>query len=84
MTVTKTSLKSLENEITCSYGCVFGGVTTVFFGTNDGDIYRYNAAADTLTKLINVGGKVESIAMVYSGTLYVGIEGGDFASVTTS
>jgi hypothetical protein len=82
MAVTRTDLKVLGNEVTCIVGSVESGVGYFYFGTNKGDIKKYNVATQAITTLLNVEGEVISMTL-YSGILYIGISGGKFTQVTT-
>lgn len=75
------SLKTLDEEILVTVNVVESGLGVVYLGTNQGNVYRYATAAQTLTKLGNVGGTILSMAL-YSGFLYIGIAGGGFKSFT--
>ena len=83
MTVTKTGLKVLDGDVTCTVDSVESGVGYTYFGTNKGEVWRYNIPAATLTKLITINGSITSMAL-YSSTLYCGLLGGEYVSVTTS
>ena len=83
MTITRTDLKVLDAEVTCVVGSVESGVGYMYYGTNTGDVKKYNIATAAITILKNVGDKVISMAL-YSGTLYIGTASGKLVSLTTS
>jgi hypothetical protein len=83
MTVTKTDLKVLSNEVTCVVSVVESGVGYLYFGTDKGLVRKYNMQATTITDIRDVGEKVLSLTL-YSGTLYIGLAGGRLISLTTS
>ena len=83
MTVTKTDLSSLQNEVTAIVNSVESGVGYMYLGTDVGDVWKYNTASKVLTLIKNVGGKILSLTL-YSGALYVGVAGGKLVGVTTS
>ncbi|MFA6509944.1 MAG: hypothetical protein WCV62_05765 [Candidatus Peribacteraceae bacterium] len=83
MTVTKTDLKVLSNEVTCVVSVVESGVGYLYFGTDKGVVRKYNMASGALTDIRDVGEKVLSLTL-YSGTLYIGLAGGKLISLTTS
>ena len=74
-----TSLKAFDGEVTASAQ----DGTYVYLGTNKGDVIRYTISGGTVTTLTNVGGKIVSMSL-YSGLLYVGIDGGKLVSVATT
>ena len=83
MTVTKTDLKTLSNEVTCVVSVVESGVGYLYFGTDKGVVRKYNMASGVITDIRDVGEKVLSLTL-YSGTLYIGLAGGKLISLTTS
>jgi len=83
MTITKTDLKVLDAEVTCVIGSVESGVGYMYFGTNSGDVKKYNIQTGVITVLKNIGEKVASMTL-YSGTLWIGTASGKLISLTTS
>lgn len=57
--------------------------TNVYYGLNNGDVYREVISTKALTKLATLPGRVMSMAY-YSNTLYCGIAGGKTFSVATA
>ncbi len=83
MTITKTSIKTLGNKITCMVNQVESGQGIFYYGTDKGDICKYNNITGAITTLAELGQKVKSMS-IYSNTLYIGLANGDFVSLTTS
>lgn len=83
MTVTKTDLKVLSNEVSCVVSVVESGVGYLYYGTNKGLVQKYNMATGAITTIRDVAEKVLSLTL-YSGTLYIGLAGGKLISLTTS
>lgn len=73
----------INNEITCIQKEVSGGADISYFGTDVGDVYKYNGTTAVLTKLGNVGGSVKAMNL-YSSKLYCTIAGGIMATLTTA
>jgi len=74
-----TSLKVFDGEVMASAQ----DGTYVYLGTNKGDVIRYTIADGVVATLTNVGGNIKSMSL-YSGLLYVGIDGGKLVSVATT
>ncbi|MDP2734771.1 MAG: hypothetical protein Q8P12_01035 [bacterium] len=83
MSITKTELKTLGNQVTCTVGSVESGVGYFYCGTDTGDVLKYNTQTEAMTTIKNVGQKILSVAL-YSGTLWMGLADGKFISLTTS
>ena len=83
MTVTKTDLTTLDNEVTAVVSVVESGVGYLYFGTNKGVVKKYNMQSAAITTILDVGEAVLSLTL-YSSTLYIGLAGGRLVSLTTS
>lgn len=83
MTVTKTDLKVLSNEVTCVVSVVESGVGYLYFGTDKGLVQKYNMQTGAITTIRDIEERVLSVTL-YSSTLYIGAASGKLISLTTS
>jgi hypothetical protein len=80
-----TGAMTVATTVSGPINCIlYDSSTYLYFGTGDGVIYRYTWSSGALTALYtSETNGIESITY-YGTTLYVGMSGGKFASVTTS
>ncbi len=69
MTVTKTDLTSILGEITATTDTVESGVGYMYFGTNKGNLYKYNIQTGAVTTLQKFPGRIT--CMLYDASTYI-------------
>ena len=80
---TTTLLTNVDEEVLCTASEVQSGDRIFFLGTNKGNIYRYNLTTGVKTLLTGPLAYMITSMDIYSGKLYVGLDNGDFYSITT-
>jgi hypothetical protein len=87
MTITKTGLSLLADEITALVQNTESGTGYIYYGTKKGEVWKYNILTGARTLLITLSGMVLSMAL-YSSKLWIGLSGTgpgqNFVSVSTS
>jgi hypothetical protein len=83
MTVTKTQLKELTNKITCMVNQVESGQGIFYYGTDKGQVCKYNNITGVITVIKELEHEIMSMSL-YSNKLYIGLANGTFVSLTTS
>jgi len=72
----------LDEEVICMAGEVQSGDQIFFFGTNKGNIHKYNLTTGVMTLLAGPLANMITSMNIYSSVLYVGMDNGDFYKVT--
>ncbi len=75
-----TEVNPFPGVITCG---VYDASTYIYFGCENGKVYRYTIADGTLSVLYSAQEGIKSIDL-YSSTLWIGMLGGKFINLTVS